>query len=75
MVVDLANLPGPNPEVEEGTEGDISETDEKGSPAVKIKTCEKFLIMKMIVWMFQVLYLSIMQLVKRVLKRKLKIPK
>ena len=41
MVVDLANLPGPNPEVEEGTEGDISETDEKGSPAVKIKTCEK----------------------------------
>jgi hypothetical protein len=55
--VDLANLPGPKPEVEEGNEGmeedvvnnnvelfiagDISETDEEGSSAVKIQTCEK----------------------------------
>ena len=58
LVVDLANLPGPKPEVEEGNEGmeedvvvtdnveiliagDISETDEEGSSAVKIQTCEK----------------------------------
>ena len=36
--MDLANLPGPNPKVEEGNEGDISETDEDGN---KIKTFEK----------------------------------
>ena len=42
LAVDLANLPGTNPEVEEANEGDISETDEDGSSAVKIKTCETF---------------------------------
>jgi len=42
LSVDLANLPGPKPEVEEGNEGDISETDEESSTAVKIKKFEKF---------------------------------
>ena len=58
LSVDLANLPGPKPEVEEGNEGmneadvsfgtihlpiagDISETDEESSTAVKIKKFEK----------------------------------
>merc|ERR1712142_1009751 len=42
LSVDLANLPGPKPEVEEGNEGDISETDEEGSAGVKVKKFEKF---------------------------------
>eukprot|EP00092_Neocalanus_flemingeri_P020387 GFUD01022085.1.p1 GENE.GFUD01022085.1~~GFUD01022085.1.p1 ORF type:complete len:1165 (+),score=332.33 GFUD01022085.1:40-3534(+) len=42
LAVDLANLPGPKPEVEEGNEGDISETDEEGASSVKPKSFEKF---------------------------------
>jgi len=41
LSVDIANLPGPKPEVEEGNEGDISETDEEGSSVVKTKNIEK----------------------------------
>jgi len=42
LTVDLANLPGPKPELEEGNEGDISETDEEGGASIKLKTFEKF---------------------------------
>jgi len=42
LSVDIANLPGPKPEVEEGNEGDISETDEEGSTVSKAKKFVKF---------------------------------